>query len=226
MELKSAAKIIGEFTTEVEKFDAKITKLSNGSVIATIGKGPRFAIMGGTHGDERSGPLAILEWIKQNSELIKNGDFEFWFLPLLSVRGWDENKRNIGVANPNREFYPGTPLKFIEEVMQSLKKKVPLCYLDLHEDITTNHPYLWKHNESEFEVVDYIANKMQLKTYHWDWNKYGKGKISSEEFVRKLGCKHTVTTEIYPRETLYDRIKFQMRSISLALEFCKGLKKS
>jgi predicted deacylase len=224
MEVKPAHEIIQEFTKVVKELKAKITKLSNDSVIATVGSGKRFAVMAGTHGDERSGPLALLEWIRKNHDLIKTGEFEFWFLPLLNVRGWNENKRNCGVVNPNREFYPGTSLEFLEGVMQSLRKKVPLCYLDLHEDVTTDHPYLWKHNESEFEVVDYIANKMQLKTYHWNWSQYGKDKVSSEEFVRKLGCKHTVTTEIYPREPLEDRIKFQMRSISLALEFCQGLK--
>ena len=221
--LISAEKLIADFTREALGLNARITNINNGSLIATTGNSPRFAVMSGVHGDERSGPLAIVEWVKENKKKIKQGKFEFWFMPLLNIRGWNENKRNSGLYNPNREFFKSTKLTFLKPVMDSLAEKAPLVFIDLHEDSTEKEPYFWKFKEEKPRLADYLASGFNVETYPWEWDYYRNGKISSDEFVRKLGCNETVTTEIHPDEPLEKRIKFQMRCIDLGLDYANKL---
>ncbi len=189
----------------------KVTRLSNGSYTATklCKRGPRLAIMAGLHGDERSGPMAILKWLEQG-KLPKR--CSVWICPLINDHGWDKNTRRWHRFDLNNRFFDdrNNPA-FIPQIMRSLKKFKPTTFVDLHEDITTNYPYLFRNIRTESDFVISLQKKLKIKFEPWkyDWEYPG----ASENHARDIGCLNTTTVEAPHIWTMKKKIAYHVNVI-------------
>jgi len=80
-------------------------QLPNGGYTFTYGHpdAPRLSLMSGLHGDERSGPLALLHWFEncEPGTLIRD-ELSLWITPLVNNVGWDMNCRTWNYVDLNR----------------------------------------------------------------------------------------------------------------------------
>jgi predicted deacylase len=198
--------------------------LAHGGLIAQINDcGPCLAVISGLHGDERSGPLALLEWACKQDGPLCPGDRQLWLLPLLNDQGWDKNERKWQDVDLNRAFLPGaerTPL-FVQEVMEEWARRPPDLFLDIHEDATRpNEPYLFWYKEETHDLALQLAEFLQAKSEPWDDFDYWRG--SDEVYLRTLGCHHCITIESPAGWPMQERIRWNLAAVGWCLEHLAG----
>jgi hypothetical protein len=188
---------------------AHLIQLSNGGCIAQFGTGFRFAIMSGLHGDEPSGPLAILEWLEN---LPENYSFNnhLWIAPLVNDDGWNTNKREWHNQDLNRSFNETAP-DFLKTIMISLKVAQPNAFLDLHEDSSLDFPYIYHFTGDKHPLTLKLASHLgvQLQT----WSDFADWETASEIYIRRLGCDRCFTVEVPPKWPLQKRVELHIKSI-------------
>jgi len=189
---------------------AHLTNLSNNGCIAQFGIGPCFAMMSGLHGDERSGPLAILEWL-ENLPVEYPLRHRLWIAPLINDDGWNNNKREWHGLDVNRSFNGSAP-DFLKTIMMDLDTARPRQFLDLHEDSDFGFPYLFKFTGDEHTLAEQLASHLDL--HMQIWSDFAEWETASEVYVRRLGCDYSVTVEVPPQWSLQDRIRLNIQVIT------------
>ena len=195
-------------------------QLAHGGLIAQINsRGPCLAIISGLHGDERSGPLALLEWACRKDGPLCPEDKQVWLLPLLNDQGWDKQERKWQEVDLNRSFLPGgegTPV-FVQEVMNEWSHRPPVMFLDIHEDSTKpDEPYLYWYKEETHDLALRLAEHLQAKSEPWDDFDYWRG--SDEVYLRSLGCQQCITIESPAGWSMEERIKWNLSAVKWCLE--------
>jgi predicted deacylase len=199
---------------------AGLRQLAHGGLIAQINDhGPCLAVISGLHGDERSGPLALLEWTCRQDGPLCPSDRRVWLLPLLNDLGWDNKERKWQEVDLNRAFLPGEeaiPL-FVQEVMEEWAKRPPEMFLDIHEDATRpNEPYLFWYKEETHDLALRLAEHLQAKSEPWDDFDYWRG--SDEVYLRTLGCHHCITIESPKGWPMQERIRWNLAAVEWCIE--------
>lgn len=197
-----------------------LRELAHGGLIAQINKsGPCLAVISGLHGDERSGPLALLEWACRQDGRLYPDNRRLWLLPLLNDRGWDNKERKWQEVDLNRAFLSGeegTPL-FVKQVMEEWARRPPDMFLDIHEDATRPaEPYLFWYKEETHDLALRLAEHLQAKSEPWEDFEYWRG--TDEVYLRTLGCRHCITIESPAGWPMHERIKWNLA----AVEWCLG----
>ena len=197
-----------------------LRQLAHGGLIAQINQhGPCLAIISGLHGDERSGPLALLEWACRKDGLLCPDDKQVWLLPLLNDQGWDKQERKWRGVDLNRAFIPGeegTPV-FVQEVMEEWANHLPDMFLDIHEDETRpDEPYLFWYKEETHDLALRLAEHLQAKSEPWDDFDYWRG--SDEVYLRSLGCQQCITIESPTGWVMEERIEWNLSAVKWCLE--------
>lgn len=110
----------------------------------------KLLIAAGFHGEEKAGPWAIIEWMKNyDAKLLKK--FDISFLPVVNPtafnRGaryntWGE-KSNCGFCHPELKDKPSEEGKILIENINFLLPLAKDGFLSLHEDITTKEYYAY-----------------------------------------------------------------------------------
>ena len=203
-----------EFNTRFKKAalerGAKVRTLANGCCVAVFRPRKKFrlAVMAGLHGDERSGPMALLDWI-ENAEI--KSDHGLWIAPLINDFGWDNQRRRWHMIDLNRHFEKESAPKFINQTMRSIKKFDPTVFLDLHEDVTS-YPYIFKReDDGEDSFLSQLQTK--LKVEYEPWKYFSEWNGSSENYARLLGCKVATTIEAPNRWPLDRRIDYHISAV-------------
>jgi hypothetical protein len=197
-----------------------LRQLAHGGLIAQVNDcGPCLAVISGLHGDERSGPLALLEWACRQKGPFCPNDKRVWVLPLLNDQGWDKNKRKWLELDLNRAFLPGgegIPV-FVQEVMEEWAKRPPNLFLDIHEDsVRPNEPYLFWYKEEAHDLALRLAEYLQAKSEPWDDFDYWRG--SDEVYLRTLGCDHCITIESPAGWPMQERIRWNLAAMEWCIE--------
>ena len=197
-----------------------VHSLAHGGLIAKINDtGPCLAVISGLHGDERSGPLALLEWICKQDGPLCPGDRRLWLLPLLNDQGWDKRERKWQEVDLNRVFLPAgttTPL-FVQEVMDEWARRLPDMFLDIHEDSSRpDEPYLYWYKEETHDLALRLAEHLQVKSEPWDDFEYWRG--SDEVYLRTLGCTACITIESPTGWPMQERIKWNLAAVEWCIE--------
>ena len=121
------------FDAFAESNDMDIIELPEGVHLYSYGSGsPYTFIVSGQHGDERAGPLALLEMARDGEFIVAKGTVRV--CPIVSPESWDEYVRAAGGRNSNREW--GGPHKThpqVKAMMAILEEDPPDVFLDLHE---------------------------------------------------------------------------------------------
>jgi predicted deacylase len=184
--------------------EARLTRLPNGAPVAVIGKrGPRLAVVAGLHGNETSGPLALLEWARSSRQPLAPAGVQLWLAPLLNDQGWDLGVREWNGLDLNRSFLPGRQAPaFLRPLLQDWRRRPPAMLLDLHEDAENpGFAYLFRYTEEEHDLPERMADDLRIQMI--DWTEFGEWQGCSELFARSLGVTQCVTLEtptIWPME--------------------------
>jgi predicted deacylase len=180
------------------------TRLPNGTPLAIIGdRGPRLAVVAGLHGNETSGPLALLEWACSTRQPLVPPGMQLWLAPLLNNLGWDAGVRDWDGLDLNRSFLPGRKAPaFLRPLLQDWRRRPPAMLLDLHEDAENpGFAYLFRYTEEEHDLPERMAGDLGIQMV--DWTEFAEWLGCSELFARSLGVTHCVTLEaptIWPME--------------------------
>lgn len=197
-----------------------LRQLTHGGLIAQVNdRGPCLAVISGLHGDERSGPLALLEWACRQARPLCPSDKRVWLLPLLNDQGWDKQERMWQEVDLNRAFLPnreGTPM-FVQEIMDEWTRRPPDMFLDIHEDDTRpDEPYLFWYKEETHDLSLRLAEHLQAKSEPWDDFDYWRG--SDEVYLRTLGCQHCITIESPAGWAMQERIRWNLAAVEWCIE--------
>lgn len=199
------------FNAAALKHGMTILQLPHGGCIATLGGAPYLALMSGLHGDERSGPLAILEWLEATpSHELMSSHYGLWIAPLINDDGWNKNSRLWNDIDLNRHFTNEAPT-FLKIIMQNLTEHAPTLFLDLHEDAERDQAYVFKCLEDSHELANALALELNADIELWSHDDEWTG--ASETFVRHLGVNKSITIEAPPIWNIEARIVWQKRAI-------------
>jgi predicted deacylase len=204
------------FAAATRKHGGNVRRLSHGGCVATFGdpRRSRFAVLSGLHGDERSGPVALLHGLEQVRGWAATAkEFEFWVAPLVNDAGWDENTRNWHSLNLNRSFLPELAPPFLNELMADLSTRVPSLYFDLHEDSEKSFAYVYRYTEDRHDLAERLERLLEAKDVPWSPEELERWKGASEVFVRRLGCNRCATLETPPAWALGQRVAWYLRAL-------------
>lgn len=132
-ELKLACRSRGHTLRRIGFSPGKV-RLPLYSVTTRVGSRhwPRVAIVAGIHGDETSGPLAILDYLKLAGNVTR-ARFPVRFLPVANPYGYDKGaRRNAENKDLNRGWRGA--LRGERQLLYSAVSKSVRCFVSLHED--------------------------------------------------------------------------------------------
>ncbi len=116
----------------------------------------------GIHGDERSGPWGVLDFISRYKH--KKGDPEIVILPLLNPHGFERKSySNHQGLNLNRHFLDHIVHEDVELVYSSLKNHDIEIFVAFHEDDVMDGFYLYGYSKGDKSVFHKIAKFMSTR---------------------------------------------------------------
>ena len=120
----------------------------------------------GVHGDESSGPLSILEFLKKIK--IVPGAPKIIILPVLNPSGFDKNQhRNYKNINLNRHFCHKKLRNENKLIYNKIKKKKIYFASSFHEDDVKKGTYIHGHNYGKNPDFSYFYDILKTaKRYH------------------------------------------------------------
>lgn len=201
---------------------ASVSRLDNGASIISVGNGTPIFLLSGVHGNERSGPIALLRLLKKTDlkKFCEDKKIHLRICPLLNNIGWDNRERMWNGLDLNRSLQPSTSTpKFIQRLMSELKRELPVLIVDLHEDSETSYPYVFSlttdtHNLPK-ELAKYLGSKVEYYTPE-EGREYDG---SSENFTRSLGCELGITNEVPTAWSLERRVSWHLKSLNWLLRY-------
>lgn len=91
---------------------------------------PITFITSGQHGDERAGPIALLEMLRDEEFPV---EFDIRICPIVNPAAWDLGTRESSGLNSNRVWTARQAPAGIMSLMLSVESRLPDLFLDLHE---------------------------------------------------------------------------------------------
>lgn len=123
-----------------------------------------ICISAGSHGTEKSGPIAALKFIK-NYKPIKE-DPRIIIFPLLNPDGFLKNTRkNYRDIDLNRHFFDDPKPKEIVKIINSVRKEKIDLFISLHEDDEKRGVYLYnysKENKIAKKIINFFSKKTKI----------------------------------------------------------------
>jgi len=217
----SADKYMERFHKAAKRHGFRARLLDSGRVVYYLGKGPaKVAIISGIHGEERSGPVALLAWLestKRRNLIPKN--VSLLVCPIIGHEAWNNKRRfESGRMNLNCVWNKERAPKYIHELKNELENFQPQIFVDIHEDSTIKdkEPYLFRNKKvkglvKSLQIALWVPRKKGL----WQYPEY---KGTSETFACELGCGETTTLETPQTKSLRSRVGFDLAAIKWILK--------
>lgn len=200
--------------TACERHGAHVEVMANGCLVIQLGRAEsvRLSIMSGVHGDERSGPSALLRWLEETAPgaLVPQG-VGLWLAPLVNDDGWNSNRREWHGIDLNRSFLDDVAPAFLRELMSSIQGAPPFLYLDLHEDSDVPYDYVYRKEEDTHDLAVRLQQHLNARDVPWNSQEPWAG--ASEVYVRSLGISLCTTIEAPPSWPLHERVEWQLKAI-------------
>jgi predicted deacylase len=197
-----------------ERHGAHLEVAANGSLIMQIGRADavRLAMMSGLHGDERSGPIALLRWLEETATgaLVPEG-VSLWLAPLVNDDGWDLIRREWKGIDLNRSFLDLVAPEFLREIMNSLRSAPPFLFIDLHEDSDVSYAYVYRNVDDRHDLAARLQAHLNASDVPWKSDEPWDG--ASEIYVRGLGTSLCTTLEAPPVWSLTERVEWHTKAI-------------
>lgn len=224
-DLLTADELYARFDAAANTHGMNIVYLENGARVYERGNvpeygggGPSLALLSGLHGEERAGPLALLQWMEETpqGELVPEG-CGVLICPLFAGRAWNDYERAPGDIDFNDVWIPGANGRdaSVKRLEQLFRETNIHTFLDLHEDAHgAVLPYVYGYVK-DHGFAPQLATALDAKLVRWK----GSDKASlgaSETYVRGLGCKRTATVETPTVSPLAARVAFQLDAVRWA----------
>jgi predicted deacylase len=190
--------------------------LDNGGAQVRIGDQhlPAICIVSGLHGDERSGPIAILRLLERANLLLPVG-YSLLVFPLVNDVGWNARTREWSTLDLNRSFgLPHAP-KFLQQIADEIARSRPPGFLDLHEDSDTDFPYIFRYLRDDPEFALELQAELSARDEWWDDNPGWAG--ASECHARAHGSRVAATLEAPPVWALERRVEWNMKAVEVGI---------
>lgn len=175
-----------------------IRQLDNSAPLLSWGdvEAPCVFLLGGVHGDEPSGSLALVQLLElvDLTRWCTDNALSLRVLPILNDEGWDTQTRRWRGIDLNRSFLdsPHTPY-IVDQLLEEFREQPPTMFVDFHEDDTQPGPYLFRHVDDDPAFVSAMAEYLSADVETWETSHEWEG--ASEMPVRKLGAKFVTTVE-------------------------------
>ncbi len=118
---------------------------------------PVVYVSSGMHGDEPSGPLALLELLKED---LFGSELEWMLCPLMNPTGVSvASRENNQGLDLNRDYLRRSSAEVAGHVRWLEKQPVPDVFLSLHEDWESTGFYLYEIQKCEFASVAHAILK-------------------------------------------------------------------
>lgn len=199
--------------------------LSNGARIMSWGNAtdPCLFILSGVHGDERSGPVALLDELQRQdlTEWCQSQQMSLRVCAVINREGWNGNLRCWYGQDLNRVFgHPDAP-DFLVELVAELERRPPSMFLDLHEDDEVDTHYLFDLVPEDTGFVQDMARDIAATVETWSMDEQ-EWVGSSEVVARNLGARFAVTVEACGKHPFPQRVAFQKSALRWALQHGPG----
>jgi len=137
----------------------------------------RILIIAGQHGEENSGPWALLHFIKYAKDLLKNASVSF--LPIENVRGFKVHRRNDGTGQPTNWVLDkkgkmrdrGEISKILKDNFKLLRSCSKDGLLNLHEDNESTGFYLYVNGNINSPIV---KSMLETGKQYFDFKRDGE----------------------------------------------------
>jgi len=187
-------------------------------------KRPHLLIAAGFHGEEKAGPLSIMQWLETKQIPSK---IDLSFLPVINPVGFNVGQRygsshlktNAGFCHPEIGDAPSPEGQILLANEHNLKKLARNGFLSLHEDITVSKYYCYSY-ESRDQPSDFVKAIRDMEDRFFSRYGDGNGVVtdcssvlysdratvheglvhnlcdgSYEDFRMHQGCRHSMATE-------------------------------
>ena len=211
-----------DYETYIRFFDAfaetsgmEIDVLPSGLRLYTAGDGrPSTFIVSGQHGDERAGPIALLE-MARDGELPILGSIRI--CPITHPEAWDDYTRMPGGLDMNRVWDIEKAPAPILTLMMSIESRRPDFFLDLHE---SNHEHPKSGEMFEIRHADTpwghrLVRALGHNTVGFKLHDHIAG--SARKYTYDLGVRDTAVVETSTLLSLSERVEFHKEVIRLCV---------
>jgi hypothetical protein len=208
-------------------------------------RAPRILIAAGIHGDEPSGPHAVLSLLETfPHEWPELSPYHVEIVPLINPTGFDRRQRtNWQGIDLNRSFGSASPPLEIRSLMNDYRRRKIDLFVDFHEDVDTPGFYLYELSpvESESfgahiitvlrknslpvnasEIIEGMPaiNGLILRTSRSVPRFFRKG-APQGLYMKKLGTVRTLTFETPTALPLEQRVSMHLLSLRTTLKHWK-----
>lgn len=185
-----------------------------------------LALIAGIHGDEPGGPLGILSFLEDKSQIPEN--IRIVIIPVVNPNGFEfDKRRNKDNKDINRNFVDGKITDEGELVLQALKNEKIELAITMHEDPDAKQFYLYhiKHKKLANDIRDVASKYFEINDGPRMRKDKGKDGLvppphvrsnSLEDKFTEIGIPY-LTTEPPGTEPLEKRIEFMKETIKLAM---------
>jgi predicted deacylase len=163
---------------------------------AVVHPGARMiSVISGVHGDERSGPVGVRQWLSTMN--LPDG---VGIVAVPQVAPTDGDRLKDG-RNLNRDFEKQAhPLT--REVRDVIDRYRPVVHVDFHEDVENKDAYIFARKDEQGSVGRALAKALGVKARAWS-AEIG----SSEDVYAALGVQ-AMTVEVPPTWSFKRRVAF------------------
>jgi hypothetical protein len=196
--------------------DGEVHHLSNGATQIQLGDVnlPTICFLSGLHGDERSGPIALLNILERKTLALPKAHGLIIF-PLINDIGWDTNRREWNEIDLNRSFgLPHAP-KFLMQIADEFVRLRPSGIIDLHEDSTVEYSYIYRYIKEDPTFVHSLQAELEATDCPWDDDPSWEG--ASECHARAHGARLGATLEAPPIWPIEKRVQWHTRGLDFAI---------
>ena len=211
-----------DYETYIRFFDAfaeragmEIDVLPGGLRLYAAGDGrPSTFIIAGQHGDERAGPIALLEMVR-DEELPALGSVRI--CPITHPEAWDSHTRMPGGLDMNRVWDMNEAPPEILTLMMSIESRPPDFFLDLHE---SNHEHsksgeMFEIRHSDTPWGRRLVHALGPGVVAHKLHSYIDG--SARKYTYDFGVRETAVTETSTLFSLPERVEFHKEVIRLCV---------
>jgi hypothetical protein len=176
---------------------------------------PSVFIVSGQHGDERAGPIAILQALVEDDF---PSEASIRICPITHPLAWDESERMPGSLDMNRVWSLDDAPPHILYMMLSMESDRPYVFLDLHESHVSpedgGERYDLRHTgtpwgQSMMRILGQDVAQTKI-------NKRIPG--SSREYAYKIGVEGVAVVETYEFLPIESRVQFHREIMRRTLD--------
>ena len=188
------------------------------------------------HGNERSGPFALLELMKK-FDTKKNGKLKIVMIPVANPYGFDKRRHtNAKNININRHFCDKKLIDEAKILYEAISEEKPSFFVSLHEDDVLNGVYVYGCEKANgFDMYTKILNTIGKDNICKDKMIHGHKAIngiiinsksdgSLEERLGKDGVSFSACLEISDKLSWKKRIQLTVKILNKVIKIAGGNK--